>query len=153
MTNASSSNRQHSNKALLTEPPKQRNYDTNTERKFHDQQAADSKTAIQHTMADMQATAREAANISWWTQQYPWYAVGAATVLGFVATAYAMAPANHRTQPAPPATSQATARPSWTAPLFGMARSLLMGIITDALHPKGQEAEQAQAAQVDASLS
>jgi ElaB/YqjD/DUF883 family membrane-anchored ribosome-binding protein len=153
MTNASSSNRQHSDTALLTEPQKQRHYDTNDERVFLAQQAADAKTAMQHTMADIQATAKEAADISWWTQQYPWYAVGAATVLGFVATTYAVAPANHRTQSAPPATSQAAARPSWTAPLFGMARSILMGIITDALHTKGQEAEQAQPAQADASLS
>jgi hypothetical protein len=138
---------------LLTEPQKQRHYDTNDGRVFLAQQAADAKTAIQHTMADIQATAREAADIRWWTQQYPWYAVGAATVLGFVATAYAMAPANHRAQPAPPTTNQATPRPSWTAPLFGMARSLLIGIITDALYPKSQEAEQAQATQADASVS
>jgi hypothetical protein len=34
-----------------------------------------------------------------------------------------------------------------------MARSILMGIITDALHTKGQEAEQAQPVHADASLS
>jgi ElaB/YqjD/DUF883 family membrane-anchored ribosome-binding protein len=152
MTNASSSNMQHSDTAWLTEPQKKRHYDTNDERVFLAQQAADAKTAIQHTVADMQATAKEAANISWWTQQYPWYAVGAATVLGFVATAYAMAPANHRTQPAPPVMSQATGRPSWMALLFGMARSIVMGIIADALNTKGQEAERAQPAQTDSSL-
>jgi len=42
---------------------------------------------MQHPVADMQATAKEVANIRWWTQHYPWYAVGAVTVLGFVATA------------------------------------------------------------------
>ena len=78
---------------MLTEPQKKRHYDTNDERVFLAQQAADAKTAMQHTVADMQATAKEAANISWWTQQYPWYAVGAATVLGFVATASVLAPA------------------------------------------------------------
>ena len=42
---------------------------------------------MQHPVADMQATAKEVANIRWWTQHYPWYAVDAVTVLGFVATA------------------------------------------------------------------
>jgi hypothetical protein len=153
MTNASSSNVPHSDTALLTEPQKQQHYDTNDERVFLAQQAADAKTAMQHTMADMRTTAKEAANIRWWTQQYPWYAVGAATVLGFVATTYATAPADHHTQSAPSAASQAPARPSWTASLFGMVRSLLMGIIADALHAKSQQAGQAQPAQADASLA
>jgi len=138
---------------LLTEPQKKQRYNTDDERVFLAQQAADAKTAMQHAVADMQAAAKEAANITWWTQQYPWYAVGAAAVLGFVATTYALAPADHRTQPASPAASQAAARPSWTAPLFGMVRSILMGVIADALHTKGQQAGQAQSAQADASLS
>ena len=61
----------HSDTALLTEPQKKRHYDTNDERVFLAQQAADAKTAMQHTVADMQAAAKEAANISWWTQQHP----------------------------------------------------------------------------------
>src|SRR2546429_9917472 len=105
MRTASSSNRKHGDTALLTEPQKQRHYDTNDERVFLAQQAADAKTATQHTVADMQAAAKEAANIRWWTQHYPWYAVGAATVLGFAATTYTLAPADHRPQPAPPAAS------------------------------------------------
>jgi ElaB/YqjD/DUF883 family membrane-anchored ribosome-binding protein len=153
MTNVSSSNMQHSGTALLTEPQKQRHYDTNNERVFLAQQAADAKTAMQHTIADMQATAKEAANISWWTQQYPWYAVGAATVLGFVATTYALAPADHRTPSAPPAASHAAARPSWTASLFEMVRSMLMSAIIGALHPKDQQSERVQATRTDASLA
>ena len=138
---------------MLTEPQKKQHYNTDDERVFLIQQAADAKTAIQHTMADMQATAKEAANVSWWTQQYPWYAVGAATVLGFVAATSVLAPADHHTQPAPAAASQAAARPSWTASLFETMRSMLMGIIVDALHTKGQQSGQAQAPQADASLS
>ena len=153
MTNASSSNVQHSDTVSLTEPQKKRHYDTNDARVFLAQQAADAKVAMQHTMADMQATAKEAANISWWSQQYPWYAVGAATVLGFVATTYALAPADHHTQSAPPAASQVAASSSWTASLFGMVRSILMGIIADALHPQGQQSGQAKPAQTDASLT
>lgn len=138
---------------MLTEPQKKRHYDTDDERVFLAQQAADAKTAMQRTVADMQAAAKEAANIGWWTQQYPWYAVGAATVLGFVAATSILAPAGHRTRPAPPATSQAAARPSWTAALFEMVRSLVMRTLIDALNPKGQQSGQAQAAQADASLS
>ena len=138
---------------MLTEPQKKRHYDTNNERMFLAQQAADAKTAIQHTMTDMQATAKEVANVSWWTQQYPWYAVGAATVLGFIAATSVLAPADHRSRPAPPVASQAAARPSWTASLFETVRSMLMGIIVDALHTKGQQSGQAQASQADASLS
>jgi hypothetical protein len=153
MTNASSSNVQHSDTALLTGPQKKQHYNTDDERVFLAQQAADAKNAMQHTVADIQVTAKEVANISWWTQQYPWYAVGAAAVLGFVAATSVLAPADHQSQPAPPAVSQAAARSSWTAPLFGMIRSILMGVIADALHTKGQQAGQAQPAQADASLS
>jgi len=153
MTNASSSNMPHSDTALLTEPQKKRQYDTNDERVFLAQQAADAKTAMQHTVTDMQATAKEVANISWWTQQHAWYAVGAATVLGFVAATSVLAPADHRPRPAPPAASQAAARPPWTASLFGMVRSILMGVIADALNTKGQPSGQAQPAQADPSLS
>ena len=138
---------------MLTGPQKQQHYNTDDARIFLAQQAADAKTAIQHTMADMQATAKEVANVRWWTQQYPWYAVGAATVLGFIAATAVLPSTDHHTQPAPPAASQAAARPSWTASLFEMVRSTLMSIIVDALHTKGQQASQAQPTQADASLS
>lgn len=130
---------------MLTEPQKKPHYNTNDERVFLAQQAADAKTAMQHTVVDMQATAKEVANISWWTQQYPWYAVGAATALGFLAATSVLAPADHRPRPAPPAASQAAARPSWTTSLFEIVRSMLMSIIVDALHTKGQQSGQTQA--------
>jgi len=138
---------------LLTGPQKQQHYNTDDARIFLAQQAADAKTAIQHTVADMQATAKEVANIRWWTQQYPWYAVGAATVLGFIAVTSVLAPAEHRPRPVPPAVYQVAARPSWTSSLFEMVRSILMGILADALHPKGQQSSAAQPPQADASVS
>ena len=140
----------HSDTALLTEPQKKRHYNTDDERVFLTQQATDAKTAMQHTVADMQATAKEVANVKWWTQQYPWYAVGTAAVLGFVAATSVLAPSDHRTHAAPPATPRAAARPSWMASLFGVVRDMLMGVILDALHAKGQPSGQAQ---VDASVS
>jgi ElaB/YqjD/DUF883 family membrane-anchored ribosome-binding protein len=152
MTNASSNNIQHSDTALLTGPQKKRYYNTDDERVFLTQQAADAKTAIQHTVADMQATAKEVANLSWWTQHYPWYAVGTATVLGFIAATSVLAPTDHRTRPAPSTTSQVV-RPSWTAALFEMMRSIVMSTIIDAVNPQGQQSGQAQATQADASLS
>ena len=153
MTNASFNNRTHSDTALLTEPQKKRHYNISDDRVFLTQQAADAKTAIQHTVADIQATVKEAANIRWWTQQYPWYAVGAATALGFVAATSVLAPADHRPRPTPSAASKAAARPSWMASLFEMVCSVLMGSIVDALNTKSQQSGQAQPVPADASLS
>lgn len=153
MTNASSSNSHPSDTALLTGPQTRRHYNTDNERVFLAQQAADAKSAIQHTVADMQATAQEVANLRWWTQHYPWYAVGAATVLGFMAATAVRAPAAPQTRSAPPATNQTATRPSWIAPLVEMVRSLVMGIVVDALNPKGQHSNQAQATPADASVS
>ena len=104
------------------------------------QQAADAHTAIQHILADMQATATEGANVRWWTQHYPWYAVGTAAVLGYVVTSTVLAP------PAPPShpseARQAAVRPTWTASLFALVRSLVLGILRDALHPQAPSARQ-----------
>jgi len=130
---------------LLTGPQKTQHYNTNNERVFLAQQAADAKTAMQRTVVDIQAAAKEAANVSWWTQQYPWYAVGAVAVLGFVAATSVRPPADQRPQPEPAAGSQAAARPSWMAALFEMGRSVVMGIVTDALNPSGQRSGEAQA--------
>ena len=138
---------------MRTEPHKQRHYDTKDERAFLAQQAADAKTALQYTIAEMQTAAKEVANVPWWTQHYPWYAVGAAAVLGCVATAYALAPPDHHTRPAPPVASQVAARPSWKASLFELVRSTLMSVVMGALHPSDQQSEQTQATQTDASLA
>jgi len=130
---------------LLTGPQKIQHYNTNNERVFLAQQAADAKTAMQRTVVDIQAAAKEAANVSWWTQQYPWYAVGAVAVLGFVATISLRPPADQRPQPAPAAGSHAAARPSWMAALFEMGQSVVMSIVTDAINPSGQPSAEAQA--------
>jgi hypothetical protein len=86
-------------------------------------------------------------------QHYPWYAVGAAAVLGFVTATSVWAPADHRPQPAPPAASQATARPSWTASLFETVHRMLISIMADALHTKSQPSSRAQSTQADASVA
>ena len=144
MTNANSSNMTPSDTALLTGSEQKQHYNTNDERVFLAEQAADARIAIQHTVADIQVTARDVANIRWWTQQYPWYVVGAATVLGFVVATSALAPPKHHAQPDPPV-ARPVAHPSWMASLFEMVRSLLTSIILDALHPPAQQSGRTQA--------
>lgn len=149
MTNANANNRPPTATAWLSEPPP-RQYNTEDERAFLAQQAADAHTAMQHTLADIQATAVEVANVRWWTQHYPWYAVGTAAVLGYVVTAAVVAPSAPQPQPAQPSARQAAARPSWTTALFAMARETLLGVLREALHPNGASTRQAP---VDPSVS
>jgi hypothetical protein len=87
MTNVSSSNALPSDAAWPTVPQKARQYPTTDDGMFLRQQAADAKTAMQRTVADIGSTAKAVADVRWWTQQYPWYAVGAAAVVGLVTAA------------------------------------------------------------------
>ncbi len=111
---------------------------------FLRQQATDAKTAMRRTVADIKATAQEAADVRWWTQQYPWYAVGTAVVVGFVAATQLLAPADHHAQPVPPAQSQTAARPSLMSSLFEMVRSILLGTIIEALRSSREPSGRAQ---------
>jgi len=99
---------------------------------------------MQRTVDDMKVTVQQAADVRWWTQHYPWYAVGAAAVLGFVAATRVLTPPSHPTPPAQPANGRTAAPPSWTASLFEMVRSTLMSTIIGALHASGQATEQEQ---------
>jgi hypothetical protein len=144
MTNVNSSNAPYSDTVLPTVPPKTRHYDTNDDSVFLAQQAADAKAAMQRTVAEMQTTAQQAANVRWWTQQYPWYAVGAAAVLGFVAATQIGAGSPAGPPPAA-ASGQTAARQSWMAPLFEMLRTTLMSTIIGAVHASGQQTGQAEA--------
>jgi hypothetical protein len=150
MTNANANNRPHTATAWLSEPPQQRRYNTEDEGAFLAQQAADARMAMQHTLADMQATAAEVANVRWWTQHYPWYAVGTAAVLGYVVTTVVLAPSAPQPPPAPPTAPQAAARPAWTAALFAMVRETLLGMLQEAMHPHGPSTRRAP---VDPSVS
>src|SRR5215471_2494903 len=108
MTNVSASNAPPSDTALPTVPQKTRQYNTTDEGLFLNQQAADAKAAVRRTLADIKVTAQEAADVRWWTQQYPWYAVGAAAVVGFIAATQVLVPAEQHAQEVPP-----VARPTW----------------------------------------
>ena len=138
MTNASSSNVPSSAAALPTLPEKTRHYNTTDEGMFLAQQAADAKTAVLRTVADIKATAQEAADVRWWTQQYPWYAVGAAAVLGFVAATHLLVPPDHHAESAPPAQGQTAARPSFMSSLVEMLSGTLVSTILGALRSSNQ---------------
>jgi len=125
-------------------PQKTRHYETDNDSVFLAQQAADAKTAMQRTVQEMQTTVQQAANVRWWTQQYPWYAVGAAAVLGFVAATQVGAGASSGPPPAP-VQGQTVVRQSWMAPLFEMLRTTLMSTIIGAVHASGQQTGQGEA--------
>jgi len=144
MTNVRASNTPHSDTALLTVPQKTRHYNTTDEGVFLTQQAADAKTAMQRTVADIKATAREVANVRWWTQQYPWYAVGAAAVVGFIAATQVLAPADRHAPPALLVQRPAAVRPSWISSLLEMVSSTLVSTIMEALRTHGQQSGRAQ---------
>jgi len=98
----------------------------------------------------MQATVKEAADVRWWTQQYPWYAVGAAAAVGFVTASQVLAPADHRAPPAPPPQGQSAGRPSWMSSLFALGRSTLMGALVEAMQASSQHSKRAQTEQAQA---
>lgn len=129
---------------MPTVPEKTRQYNTTDEGVFLTQQAADATTAMRRTVADIKATAQEAADVRWWTQHYPWYAVGTAAVVGFVAATYLLVPADHHGQSAPPAQGQTAARPSWMASLVEMLSSTLLSAIIGVLRSSLWPPERAQ---------
>lgn len=135
---------------MRTVPQKSDHYNSNDESTFLAQQATDAKTAMQRTLQDMQATAKEVANIPWWTQQYPWYAVGAAAVIGFVTATRVLLPPDQHAPAAPPVQGQAV-QPSLTGSLFEMLRSTLVSAIIGAIHTSNQKSEPEQRAPVDPS--
>jgi len=128
---------------LPTVPQKTRQYNTTDEGLFLTQQAADAKAAVRRTIADIKITAQEAADVRWWTQQYPWYAVGTAAVVGFIAATQVLAPADHHAETAPPAQAQTAAPPSLMSALFEMLRSMLVSTIIGALRSSSQPAARA----------
>src|SRR5262249_31450494 len=103
MTKRSSNNAPPSDATLPTVSQKKRQYNTTDEGMIPRQQAADAKAAVLRTVADIKATAQGAADVRWWTQHYPWYAVGTAAVVGFITATQVLAPVEQQAQAAPPA--------------------------------------------------
>jgi hypothetical protein len=111
------------------------------------QQAADARVAIQQTLAEMQETVKVAADVRRWTQQYPWIAVGAASVLGFVAASALARNGAAPSQADVPQQRQAD-RPSLLmsllSPLFPMLRNALVSTVVSGVMDKTQEHKQEQ---------
>src|SRR5262245_42321104 len=143
MTNVNSNNALPSDAAWPTVPQKARQYPTTDEGTFLRQQAADAKTAMQRTVADIGDTAKATTDVRWWTQQYPWYAVGAAAVVALVTAAHVLAPAARRTHTAPPAPEPAAGPPSWLASLVMLGGRTLLDVLADARRTRKQPAERA----------
>jgi hypothetical protein len=150
MPNVRSSNVPHLG---VTSPtgPQIRQYNTQDEATFLQQQAADARVAIQQTLAEMQETVKVAADVRRWTQQYPWIAVGAASVLGFVAaSAFTRNGAAH-SQPevTPHQTDKPSLLMSFLAPLFPMLRNALVSTVVSGVMDKAQEHKQEQEERTD----
>ena len=58
-----------------------------SEAEFLERQTAEATAAIGDTLKAIQANLKDAANVRAWTQQYPWWAIGAAALTGFAAAA------------------------------------------------------------------
>ncbi len=135
MTNASASSAPHTNTTLPTAILQSQRYNTDDEAVFLAQQAADAKIAMQRVIAEIKTSATAAADVRWWTQQYPWYAVGAATIIGFIGTRKILAPA----PPPQPVVVAPAASSSWLTPLFEMLRTTIMSTIIGAVHSSGEQ--------------
>lgn len=135
MTNASASSVPHTNTTLPTTLLQSQRYNTDDEAVFLAQQAADAKIAMQRTIAEIKVSATAAADVRWWTQQYPWYAVGAAAIVGFIGIGKVLAPA----PPPQPVVTAPAASSSWLTPLFEMLRTTIMSAIIGAVHASGEK--------------
>jgi hypothetical protein len=145
MPNVSTSNTPHADTALLTVPQQTPRYDPTDESVFLTQQAADAQIAMRRTVADIQTTVKQVVNVRWWTRHYPWYAVGAAVVVGFVATTQVVAPTHHDVPPASLAPRQAAVPPSGISSLVELVSRTLVSTILEALRTRGQQSGQAHA--------
>ena len=119
-----------------------RQYNTQDEATFLQQQAADAKVAIQQTLVEMQETAKAAADVRLWTQQYPWIAVSAAAVLGFVAASALTRDGVTHSQAAPqPQAAKPSLLMSFLSPLFPMLRNAIVSAVVSGVMDKAQEQE------------
>lgn len=156
MPSASSDNGPHSAEMSLITQQMQR-YDGRDEARFLQQQADDARLAIKQTLARMRKTSQDAADVRWWTQRYPWYAVGGAGLLGFVAATYLSAAAH-----GPEQSSRQTVAEAWSqssvfegifSSLVPLVRSVLMSAIVGALQTCDEEPATRQPSAASASYS
>jgi hypothetical protein len=115
---------------------------------FLKQEGAEAKAAISQTLEELKGSLQTAADLSLWTRQHPWAALGVAAAAGF-AVANAVTPSKHKAAPPPwqayppagyatgatAANGQQGASPlnSLLAPLFDMAKVALQSTIASAI--------------------
>lgn len=118
-------------------------YDNADEARFLRQQANDAQIAIKQTLAQMRETSKDAADVRWWTQRYPWCAVGGAGLLGFVVVTRLSASSGGQERSSP----RRHARESSLSPIFSgmfssllsIVRGVLMSAIIGALQTREEE--------------
>jgi hypothetical protein len=123
-----------------TEPQPYKN-----EAAFLAQQAAAAKIAIGQTLMEMQKTAKEAADLRWWTKHYPWAAVGTAALLGFFTVPILTMESHTPPQTAATRNGQA-ATPSLLSSLVDLVRGMIVTAVVNALKNKKDQAEYPEAA-------
>lgn len=115
-----------------------RRYNPYDESIFLQQQAADAKLAMQHTLTDMRDTALALSDIPAWAQQYPWLTTGAACAAGFV-TSVVLTSSPHRSAEANANTSNPSSlTASLRSALFGFLRSTLLSAVASAVYAQTQ---------------
>jgi ElaB/YqjD/DUF883 family membrane-anchored ribosome-binding protein len=108
-------------------------YDAADEARFLRQQADDATNAIKQTLARMQETAKDAADVRWWTQRYPWYAVGSAGLLGFVTARSLSASARGHERASHQPREEVSSQPSVYARIFSWLVPLVRRVLLNAL--------------------
>jgi hypothetical protein len=131
-------------------------YDQADEARFLRQQANDAQIAIKQTLAQMRETSQEAADVRWWTQRYPWCAVGGAGLLGFVIVTCLRASSRGPERSSPPRHARESSPSSIFSGMFSsllsMVRGLLISAIIGALQTYDEEpASEPQASAASAS--
>lgn len=143
MPSVSSNNESHS--AALSQITRQmQRYDHADEARFLQQQAHDAQIAIKHTLAKMRETSKVAADVRWWTQRYPWCAVGGAGLVGFVVVTCLSASSRGQERSSPQRQARESSPSSVFAGMFSslwpMVRGGLMSAIIGALQTRDEEA-------------
>jgi len=108
-------------------------YDKADETRFLRQQANDAQIAIKQTLAQMRKTSQDAADIRWWTQRYPWCAVGGAGLLGFVVVTCLSASARGQERSSPQRHARKSSPSSVFSGMFSSLWPLVRGLLVSAI--------------------
>jgi hypothetical protein len=108
-------------------------YDNADEARFLRQQANDAQIAIKQTLAQMRETSKDAADVRWWTQRYPWCAVGGAGLLGFVVVTCRSASSRGQERSSPQRHARESSPSSVFSGMFSSLLSIVRGVLISAI--------------------